>query len=179
MAKVKFYKINNSTLSSLPKVEGQLIFVQDIGKIYIDKDNFNRVEVQAADTILSGSSSNPIANSTVTNALGNKLSTSDITVSQKLSSGVEIGSIQVGSSNPVTLYAPPTGGVNTQTASVNTTYYLTGTVNTTSTTGDQIYNTRLSNNFTGVKYETSTSAQGGRLSVDDREVTLGLFYEIA
>ena len=156
MAKVKFYKINNSVLSSLPKVEGQLIFVQDTGKLYIDKDNSNRVEVQ-----------------------GDKLSASDITVSQTLTTGVEIGSVQVGSNPAVKLYAPPSGGTDTQIVSARQTYYLTAVSTTAATPGDQIYNTRLSNTFQGVKYETSTSAEGGRLSVDDREVTLGLFYEIA
>lgn len=115
MAKVKFYKINNSVLSSLPIVEGQLIFVQDTGKIYIDKDNLNRVEIA--------------------------------------------------------------GNTDTQLAQSNTVYYLTGVTTTAATQGDHIYNTRLSNTYTGVKYETSN--EGGKLSVDDREVTLGLYYEIS
>lgn len=75
--------------------------------------------------------------------------------------------------------AAASGSIDTQTVSANSTYYLTGVASTVATQGDQLYNTRLSNNFTGVKYETSTSAEGGTLSVDDREVTLGLFYEIA
>lgn len=151
MAKVKFYKINNSVLSSLPIVEGQLIFVQDIGKIYIDKDSSHRVEIKG----------------------------SDITITQSLQSGVEVGRIQVGNDPEIVFYAPASGSIDTQTVSANSTHYLTGVASTVATQGDQIYNARLSNNFTGVKYETSTSAEGGTLSVDDREVTLGLFYEIA
>ena len=46
MAKVKFYKINNSALNSLPVVEGQLIFVQDTGKMYIDINGSTRKQVE-------------------------------------------------------------------------------------------------------------------------------------
>ena len=45
MAQVSFYKINNSQLSSLAIKEGQIIFVQDTGKLYIDKDSSNRISV--------------------------------------------------------------------------------------------------------------------------------------
>lgn len=45
MAQVSFYKINNSQLNSLAIAEGQIIFVQDTGDLYIDKDSSNRVQI--------------------------------------------------------------------------------------------------------------------------------------
>lgn len=49
MIRVRFYKINNSELSSFPIVEGQIIFVQDTGKMYIDKDDTNRIQIEGLD----------------------------------------------------------------------------------------------------------------------------------
>lgn len=43
----------------------------------------------------------------------------------------------------------------------------------------QICSTRMSNRYTGVKYQTSASEDGGALLVDDRPVTLGLYYDIS
>jgi hypothetical protein len=77
------------------------------------------------------------------------------------------------------LYAPQPGAVSTELAGAQQTYYLTGVKEISATQGSQIYNTRMSNTFTGLKYQTSTSADGGTLFVDDREVVLGLHYEIS
>lgn len=63
-------------------------------------------------------------------------------------------------------------------SSANQTYYLAGT-KATSAGSSQLYNTRMSNTFTGVKYQTSTSTAGGTLTVDERPVTLGLYYDIS
>lgn len=75
MAQVSFYKINNSQLSSLAIKEGQIIFVQDTGKLYIDKDSSNRISVGGSSysageginisgTIISSKNSNIINGST-------------------------------------------------------------------------------------------------------------------
>ena len=147
-----------------------------------DKTKLDGIAAQANKTIvdsaLSDSSTNPVQNKIVTSALNNKASLSDITVTQTLTSGSEVGKVKVGNTT-TTLYAPSPGAVSTELPSVNSTYYLTGVTSTVATSGDQIYNTRMSNAFTGVKYVTSTSAEGGTLSVDDREVTLGLYYSIS
>ena len=108
-----------------------------------------------------------------------KIAASDITITQTQTSGAEVGKIQVGSNAAVTLYAPQPGAVDTQLSTPNQTYYLTGIQDVAASSGSQIYNTRMSNTFTGIKYQTSTSSAGGSLYVDDREVTLGLHYEIA
>lgn len=46
MAKVKYYKITSSQLSSLPIVEGQIIFVVDTEQMYIDTDATTRAQVK-------------------------------------------------------------------------------------------------------------------------------------
>lgn len=63
-------------------------------------------------------------------------------------------------------------------ASPQQTYYLTGVRTTVSGTAE-LYNSYLSNTYTGIKYVTSTSEAGGSLYVDDREVVTGLYYEIS
>lgn len=108
-----------------------------------------------------------------------KLASGDIVVTQGQTSGATVGTIKVGSNAAITLYAPEPGAVNTQLSTPNQTYYLTGVQDIAASSGSQIYNTRMSNTFTGIKYQTSTSSEGGSLYVDDREVTLGLHYEIA
>ena len=75
MAKVKFFKINNSVLSSLPKVEGQLIFVQDTGEMYIDKDSSNRVQIKGKSVIAGTGISVGSDGLTVTNAGVRSIST--------------------------------------------------------------------------------------------------------
>ena len=150
MAKVDFYRVTNSQLSSLSVRDGQLVFTTDTKKLYLDNNGI-RLPIAADSTV---------------------------SFSQTLTSGTEVGKITVDGVQ-TTLFAPPTGGVDTSVVSPNSIYYLTAVSTTGATTGDQIYNTRLSNTFTGVKYETSASSEGGKLSVDNREVTLGLFYEIA
>lgn len=104
---------------------------------------------------------------------------SDITVTPVLQSGATVGTIQIGNGNAITLYAPQPGAVSTELAGAQQTYYLTGVKETVATQGSQIYNTRISNTYTGLKYQTSTSEAGGSLYVDNREVTLGLYYDIA
>lgn len=42
---VKFYQVTNSQLSSLTKVAGQLIFVTDTKRLYLDQTNSNRIEI--------------------------------------------------------------------------------------------------------------------------------------
>jgi hypothetical protein len=37
----------------------------------------------------------------------------------------------------------------------------------------------MSSTFTGVKYQTSTSADGGTLFIDDRPVPVGFYYDIS
>lgn len=105
------------------------------------------------------------------------LKLNDVSVSQTLTDGTEIGEITIGSST-TKLYAPLTGNVTTSLASPQQTYYLTGVQTTSAGTGD-LYNSYLSNTYTGVKYVTSASSEGGALYVDDREVVTGLYYEIS
>ncbi len=105
------------------------------------------------------------------------LKTSDISVSQTLTDGAEVGEITVNGST-TKLYAPATGSVNTSLASPQQTYYLTGVQTTTAGQGN-LYNSYLSSTYTGIKYVTSTSQEGGSLYVDDREVVTGLYYEIS
>jgi len=121
----------------------------------------------------------PKAVKTAYDLANGKIAASDITITPVQATGATVGTIKVGSGNTITLYAPQPGNVSTELATVNQTYYLTGVKETAATAGSQIYNTRLSNTFTGLKYQTSTSAAGGSLFVDDREVTLGLNYEIS
>lgn len=66
MIKVKFHKINNSALPSFPIVEGQIIFVQDTGKLYIDKDDTHRVQIQGLD--LTAGAGIGVSGMTITNA---------------------------------------------------------------------------------------------------------------
>ena len=105
------------------------------------------------------------------------LKTTDVSVSQTLQSGTEVGEITVNGST-TKLYAPSTGSVTTSLSNPNQTYYLTG-VQSTSAGSSNLYNSYLSNTYTGVKYVTSASSQGGALYVDDREVVTGLYYEIS
>lgn len=51
MAQVSFYKINNNQLNSVEVVEGQVIFVQDTGELYIDKDSSHRIQVSNGNAI--------------------------------------------------------------------------------------------------------------------------------
>ncbi len=96
---------------------------------------------------------------------------------QILSDGVQIGSITINGTE-TKLYAPSTGDVTTSLSSPNETYYLTG-VKTTTAGSTNLINSYLSSNYSGVKYVTSTSEEGGSLYVDDREVVTGLYYEIS
>lgn len=105
------------------------------------------------------------------------LKSSDVSVSQTLTSGAEIGEITINGTS-TKLYAPATGSVNTSLASPQQTYYLTG-VQTTAAGQGNLYNSYLSSTYTGIKYVTSTSQEGGSLYVDDREVVTGLYYEIS
>ena len=94
-----------------------------------------------------------------------------------LTSGAEVGEITINGTS-TKLYAPATGNVTTSLASPQQTYYLTGVQSTSAGTGS-LYNSFMSNSYTGVKYTTSTSSAGGTLYVDDREVVTGLYYEIS
>ena len=122
-----------------------------------------------------------IGKTTLENVITGKglLTPSDIIVTPVQQSGATVGTIQVGNGNAITLYAPQPGAVSTELVGAQQTYYLTGVKETVATQGSQIYNTRMSNTYTGLKYQTSTSNAGGSLYVDNREVTLGLYYEIA
>lgn len=119
-----------------------------------------------------------ISGDTLTYTKGlNFLKNEDVSVSQTLTSGTEIGSVTINGSE-TKLYAPSVGSVSTTLASPQQTYYLTG-VQTTATEQSNLYNSYLSSNYTGVKYVTSTSTDGGTLYVDDKEVVTGLYYEIS
>ena len=122
-----------------------------------------------------------IGKTTLENVIAGKnlLIPSDVVITPVLQSGATVGTIQVGDGTAVTLYAPQPGAVSTELAGAQQTYYLTGVKETVATQGSQIYNTRISNTYTGLKYQTSTSEAGGSLYVDNREVTLGLYYDIA
>ncbi len=108
-----------------------------------------------------------------------KIAGSDIVITPVQATGATVGTVKIGNGSTITLYAPQPGAVSTELATAQQTYYLTGVQDTAASSGSQMYNTRMSNTFTGLKYQTSTSAAGGSLYVDDREVTLGLHYEIA
>ena len=96
---------------------------------------------------------------------------------QTLTGGTEIGSIKINGTTQK-IYAPTPGSVTTSLASPRETYYLTG-VQTTTAGQSNLYNSYLSSTYTGIKYVTSTSQEGGSLYVDDREVVTGLYYEIS
>lgn len=117
-----------------------------------------------------------IGKGTLENVIAGKGLTST-SVSQTLTSGTEVGSITINGIE-TKLYAPATGSVNTSLASPQQTYYLTGVQTTISGQGN-LYNSYLSSTYTGIKYVTSTSQEGGSLYVDDREVVTGLYYEIS
>lgn len=102
---------------------------------------------------------------------------SEVSISRDLTSGEKIGTITI-DGTATDLYAPATGSVNTSLASPQQTYYLTGVQTTTAGQGN-LYNSYLSSTYTGIKYITSTSQEGGSLYVDDREVVTGLYYEIS
>ena len=133
----------------------------------------------AVDSSSEALAATPKAVKTAYDLASGKIAASDVVITPVQASGATVGTIKVGDGSTITLYAPEPGNVSTELATTNQTYYLTGVKETTASSGSQIYNTRLSNTFTGLKYQTSTSAQGGTLTVDDREVTLGLYYTIA
>lgn len=97
--------------------------------------------------------------------------------SQLLTTGEKIGTITINGTS-TDLYAPSTGSVTTSLSSPHKTYYLTG-VETTTAGSTSLINSYLSSSYSGVKYVTSTSEEGGSLYVDDREVVTGLYYEIS
>lgn len=66
MIRVMFYKMNSTDFASFPIVEGQIIFVQDTKKLYIDKDNTHREQVEGLD--LSAGTGIGINGMTITNA---------------------------------------------------------------------------------------------------------------
>ncbi len=70
-------------------------------------------------------------------------------------------------------------GYKTFLARPRTEYNLLGVTTTAASDTTDLYNTRISDRFTGVKYVSSTSAEGGTLYVDDKAVVTGLFYEIS
>ena len=133
----------------------------------------------AVDSSSEALAATPKAVKTAYDLASGKIAASDVVITPVQATGATVGTIKVGNGSTITLYAPEPGNVSTELATANQTYYLTGVKETTASSGSQIYNTRLSNTFTGLKYQTSTSAQGGTLTVDDREVTLGLYYTIA
>lgn len=104
-------------------------------------------------------------------------SKSEVSITRNLTTGEKIGTITI-DGTATDLYAPSTGSVNTSLASPQQTYYLTGVQTTTAGQGN-LYNSYLSSTYTGIKYVTSTSQEGGSLYVDDREVVTGLYYEIS
>lgn len=108
---------------------------------------------------------------------GTILNTGTTGFTQTLTEGTAIGTIKINGTSQ-TIYAPATGSVSTELSSAHQTYYLTG-VQTTASGSSSLYNSYLSNTYTGVKYVTSASSQGGALYVDDREVVTGLYYEIS
>lgn len=105
----------------------------------------------------------------------NKKST--VLITDALESGQKIGTITIDGAQ-TNLYAPNAGSMQVSLSSPNQTYYLTGVQSTTSGQSD-LYNSYLSSTYTGIKYITSTSNEGGSLYVDDREVVTGLYYEIS
>jgi hypothetical protein len=66
MVQVRFKKINNSELSSLDIMEGQLIFTQDTKKLYLDKDSTHRIQIEGLDPVAGNGIS--IDGMTITNA---------------------------------------------------------------------------------------------------------------
>jgi len=51
---VKFYQTTNTNLSSLPITAGQLIFVTDTKRLYLDQTNSNRIEISSYNLIQDG-----------------------------------------------------------------------------------------------------------------------------
>jgi len=149
--------------------------------LMLDSNKKTYAQTRTYSTYANSSESIFISKGTLENVITGKnlLIPSDITVTPVQQSGATVGTIKVGDNNAITLYAPQPGNVSTELVSANQTYYLTGVQDTAAASGSQIYNTRMSNTFTGLKYQTSTSAEGGSLYVDDREVVLGLHYEIS
>lgn len=155
--------------------------------ITISGDTLTYEKKPLTELILSsnGSGSGSIVQETTSNELthvlpnigGTLLNTGNTSFSPILSSGTEIATIKINGQEQ-TLYAPASGSIETALAKPNQTYYLTGVQNTTSGASD-LYNSYLSRNFTGVKYVTATSSEGGSLYVDDREVVTGLYYSIS
>ena len=114
---------------------------------------------------------------TLPNTTGTILNSGTTSFTQTLTGGTEIGSIKINGTTQK-IYAPTPGSVTTSLASPRETYYLTG-VQTTTAGQSNLYNSYLSSTYTGIKYVTSTSQEGGSLYVDDREVVTGLYYEIS
>lgn len=101
--------------------------------------------------------------------------------SQLYIDGTKIGIRAKNGSSLGTVEIPGVGynGYKTSLATAHSTYYLTGVTTEIASDNSDIFNTRLSSRYTGVKYVTSTSEEGGSLYVDDREVVTGLYYEIS
>lgn len=69
MAKFKPYKIESSQLNDLTKAEGQFIVTTDTKKIYLDKDNSNRIELGGKDgTVTSVATGAGLTGGTITNS---------------------------------------------------------------------------------------------------------------
>ena len=105
------------------------------------------------------------------------LNSDDVSVSQTLTSGTEVGSITINGTQ-TKLYSPDSSVVNVSLSSPQQTYYLTGVQSTIAGTST-LYNSYISSTYTGVKYITSATSDGGALYVDDKEVVTGLYYEIS
>lgn len=207
MAKFKPYKIESSQLENLSVSEGQFIVATDTHKVYLDENSINRIELSPSPTKTSeltndsGFATETYVGNVIAalpdpmlfkGSIGSGGTISDLPTATAANVGFVYTVITAGTyANQVARIGDAfvsdgmqwiligTGHVSTNLSSSNQTYYLTGVTDTNAATDTQLYSTRMSSTYTGVKYRTSTSAAGGTLTVDDRPVTLGLYYDIS
>lgn len=108
MAEVKFKRIENSSdINNISIVDGQIIYTKD-GKTYIDYENQRVVINGTPETVMSDTSTNAVANSTVKNYVDSNINT--------LNNKIHNGTILWTNTNP-------TGEFSAQNITLNSTNY--------------------------------------------------------
>ena len=164
---VKFYYTVNSKLAELPIVDGQIIFVSDTKKFYLDNGS-SRVEMtsvpdltnyitstQLSSAIAAEASARQKQDQLLEQAIDDKLGADDIVAG----SNVQISHDE--ESGHITISA-------TDTKDTNTTYTLTKSGSTITLTGSDGSKTSVTDADTNTTYGVATSSANGLMSSTDK-----------
>ena len=100
MAQVKFKRIESSTdINNIPIIDGQITYTKD-GKTYLDYETERVVVNGTPETVISGTSTNAVANSTVKNYVDSSIET--------VSNMIHNGTILWTNNNPTSSFATQT-----------------------------------------------------------------------